>query len=590
MHHEDFTEDKKEQINYKASFKLVLDLMLNQRRGFIIAFIYLIISTIIGLANPIFAKHILDVSIPQKDAHNLFLFTGFFTVNIFLSLCFNYLLYMQLVKTGQKIIVSLKKTMLAHILSLGMDFYSGYPVGRISARVQSDTSTLYELFTETAITIFKDVFMFFSVFGIMLFYNYKLTMILMPMFPVILVIVYFFVKLSSPLFIKSRKIMAELTGYITESLNGIDIIRAYNGEETACKKLYDINSRKFSAEYHSELYGVVFFLGIFALQPAGIAAVFGIGGEMALKGDITVGVLIMFILYITQLFEPIFRFSEHVSIIQRSFSAGHRIANILALKPGLVEKNNPLTINSIKKGIEFKNVWMRYSEKDNWVLKDVSFYLEKGKSIAIAGETGGGKTTISNLIFRFYEFQKGQVLVDGVDLKDISFKSLRSSIGLIQQDIYLFPGTMFDNLKMMDSTIPDRKVYDAVKMMGLEDFFKKHSLSKVIVEKGVNLSIGEKQVIALTRAMVLEQDFLILDEATSHMDPYTERLVTAAIKKLLKHKTLMVIAHRLSTIKDVDNILVLSGGKVKESGTHNQLLSLGGLYSKYYQLQNGGKA
>ena len=587
MHSSDGDGEKEERIDYRASFRLVSGLMRAHIGGFALAFIFLIFATAVNLVNPVLAKHILDGAIPSQDYFRLAVYSAIYAGNIFLSLVLNYLLYIQLVKTGQNLIVSLKKKLLDHLFSLGMDFYSENPAGRLSSRVQSDTGTLYELFTETAITIFKDIFMFISVFAIMLFFNFRLTMILMPVFPVILLLVWFFVKLSSPLFVKSRKIMAELTGWLTEHLNGIEVLQAYNREETVCGHMHDLNERKFKAEYHAELYAVIFFLGIFALQPSATAAVFGFGGEQVLQGKLTVGVLIMFILYITQLFEPIFRFSEHVSIIQRSFSAAHRLDRLLALKPSINEKEQPSVISSVSKGIEFRNVWMRYKNDSPWVLKNVSFSIKKGESIAIAGETGGGKTTIANLLFRFYDFQKGRILIDGEDIQNISFKSLRSVMGLIQQDIYLFPGTMMDNLKMMDSSIPDEKVYEAIKLMGLDGFFRKHPLSMTIVEKGINLSIGEKQVIALARALVLDQDFLVLDEATSHMDPYTERLVTGAVQKLLEHKSLIIIAHRLSTIRNVDKILMISGGELREYGSHEELMSKNGLYAAYYRLQSG---
>jgi ABC-type multidrug transport system fused ATPase/permease subunit len=304
----------------------------------------------------------------------------------------------------------------------------------------------------------------------------------------------------------------------------------------------------------------------------------------------TIGTLIMFILYVDKLFEPIFSVSEHVSIVQRSFSAGHRIQKVLDRKPVITDPPNPHFIHSIKEGIEFRNVWMRYADDAPWVLKDISFTLPRGKSLAIVGETGGGKTTVTNLLFKFYVPNKGKILIDGTDVAGISLNSLRTSIGLVQQDIYLFPGTIMQNLKLMDETIPDAMVHDAIKTVGLEAFFKKHGLTKLITEKGANLSAGEKQVIALARAMVLNQEVLVFDEATSHIDPYTERLINTAMQRLLSRKTMIVIAHRLSTIRHADNILLVSEGEIKESGTHTELLARGGTYSRFYKLQFGEEA
>ncbi|OGR68499.1 MAG: hypothetical protein A2081_05760 [Elusimicrobia bacterium GWC2_61_19] len=589
MHHGhgDDEQDPKEKIDYRATFRLILSLMKPRKAAFALAFAYMAASTLISLANPIVAKYIIDTAIPAKDSRMLLLATAVFFGNTVLFLIFNYLLVLQLVRTGQDIMVSLKERMLSHMLGLDLDYYSANPVGRLTARVQSDTSTLYALFTNTAVTIFNDALMFLAVFGIMAFYNLKLTLVLLPVFPAILALTWVYVRVTSPLSITVRKLTAEVSAFLTEQLNGIGVIQAFSREANTSARMETLNERKFSAEMRNEIYVVVFFLTVLFLHPAATAAVFGLGGTMVIKGTLTVGVLVMFILYLGQLFEPIFRFSEHISIIQRSFSAGHRISRILALRPALVEPKKPHFLTSVKDGIEFRNVWMRYGKESEWVLKDVSFSLPRGRSMAIVGETGGGKTTVTSLLFRFYDFEKGHVEIDGTDVRRLSLKSLRSAIGLVQQDIYLFPGTVMDNLKMMDSSIPDARVHEAIRLMGLEAFFKKHPLTKKVVEKGANLSIGEKQVVSLARAMVLDQEVLVLDEATSHMDPYTERLITGAIKHLLKHKTLIIIAHRLSTVRNVDRILMVSGGEVKESGTHGELLAAGGLYSKYYKLQFG---
>jgi len=581
------SEEQKEQIDYKATFKLIYRLLKPYKKDFFFAFCFLTGSTVFTLLNPIIAKHIIDVSIQKKDVLSLVSFTSFFFINAVLIFVFDYLLGMRLVKTGQKIIVALKRRMLDHIMGLGLDFYSSHPVGTLTARIQSDTSALYDLFTNTVVPIFQDMFTFIAVFSIMAFFNLKLTLLFLPFFPVMLFLVYLFVRISSPVFIKTRRMASEITYYLTEQLNGTAVLQAYNRQKDSADGLYDINRRKFNADYHAELYGVIFFTSILFLQPAATATIFGVGGGMVLGGKLSVGVLVMFILYITQLFEPIMRFTEHVSTIQRSFSAGHRITRILAMKPSIEESQEPVRISSIEKDIEFRHVWMKYKPEGNWILKDISFRLEKGRSLAIAGETGGGKTTITNLLFRFYEFQKGEILIDGRDIRTIEQKSLRSAIGLIQQDIYLFPGTIMDNLKMMDKSISDERVFRAIKLMELDSFFRKHPLNKKIVEKGANLSIGEKQVIALARALILNQEILVLDEATSHMDPYTEQVVTNAVNKISEHKTLIIIAHRLSTIKNVDRIMMVSEGELKESGTHGELMAAGGLYSKYYKLQYG---
>ena len=587
MDDHDDGQDPKEKINYKAAFRLLYGLVKTRKRPFLAAFAYMSAATLLNLLIPIIAKYVIDTAIPARDPRALLLATGVYLVTTLLFLYFNYLQVLQLARTGQSLIVELKHRILAHMLSLDLEFYSSTPVGRLNARVQSDTSTLYALFTNTVITIVNDVVMFAVVFFVMAYYNLKLTLMLVPMFPVLAALGWVFVKVTSPMFVRVRKIAAEVPGFLTEQLNGIGVLQAFSREADTSAKMEALNQKKFTAEINVELYTVVFFLSIVFLHPAATAAVFHYGGRLVLEGKLTVGVIVMFILYLGYLFEPIFRFSEHLSIIQRSFSAGHRIARILDLRPALTEPERPHFLNTVRDSIEFRNVWMRYKEEAGWVLKDVSFTLPRGKSLAILGETGGGKTTVTSLLFRFYDFQKGHIQIDGTDIRKLSLGSLRSAIGLVQQDIYLFPGTVMDNLKLMDTSIPDSRVHDAIRLMGIEAFFKKHPLDKKVKEKGANLSIGEKQVISLARAMVLDQEVLVLDEATSNMDPHTERLITTAIKNLLRHKTVIIIAHRLSTVRNADRVMMISGGEVKELGTHDELLAQGGLYSKYYRLQFG---
>ena len=582
--HYDESQDQKEKINYKATFRMLYSLMAPQKRGFAVAAVWLTLSSALNLLSPIIAKYIIDTAMPAKD-YRLVIFsvTALFS-NSLLFLVFTYFLRMGLVRTGQQIMTNLKKKMLGHMLGLDLPFYAQYPVGRLMARVQSDTASLYELFTETSITIFRDILMFFVTFGILAFFNLRLTLLLMSVLPFVMIVSVIFLHKSSTMFVTVRKLASEISGFLSEHVSAIALLQAYNREAMAAARLNAVNKRKFDAELSAEIMSIIFFLAVILLSPISIAMILGVGGGWALEGGISIGTLVMFILYVDKLFEPVFRLSEHISIIQRS---GHRIARIMERRPAITDPAKPHFIHSMRDSIEFRDVWMKYAPEDPWVIKGVSFTLRKGKSLAIVGETGGGKTTITNLLFKFYTPQKGRILIDGADISEISLKSLRTAIGLVQQDIYLFPGTIMQNLKLMDDAVPDALVHDAIKTIGLDAFFKHHSLNKQIVEKGVNLSAGEKQVISLVRAMVLNQEVLALDEATSHIDPYTERLINTAMRRLLKQKTMIVIAHRLSTIKYADEIILISEGEVKERGTHAALLAHGGIYSRFYKLQFG---
>lgn len=581
------TEEQKEKIHYKTTFNLLFNMAVPLKRGFFTAFFYLLASTALSLLGPIIAKYTFDTAIPSKKYSILAGAVALYLFNSVFLLVFNYLMRMKLVKTAQEIIMKLKNRLLEHLLTLDMDFYSKNPVGRLTARVQSDTSSLYELFTETSITIFKDILMFFATFAIMAFFNLKLTLILSTVFPFIFLFTFYFVRKSSPMFVAVRKLLSEISAFLTEHLNAISIVQTFNREAFVMEKLDKLNERKFTAELSAELTAIIFFLTILLLHPVSLSIILGIGGLWALENKITIGTLIMFILYIDELFGPVFRFGEHMSIIQKAFSAGHRVSRILSLKPSVIDIPNPHYFSSIKTAVEFKGVWMKYTEESDWALKNVSFSVPKGVSLAIVGETGGGKTTVTNLLFKFYVPQKGSISIDGIDISRISAYSVRRSIGLVQQDIYLFPGTIMDNLKLMDSVIPDSKVHDAIKSLGTENFFKTHGLNKHVIEKGANLSTGEKQIISLVRSMVLDQEMLVLDEATSNVDPYTERIITRAMKEIMRQKTMIVVAHRLSTIKNADRIVFLSKGEIKEGGSHAELMNKKGWYWKFYRLQFG---
>ena len=385
MHHgdpNDDGQDPKEKINYKATFRLLAGLISTRKGPFLLAFVYMASATLLNLFIPMIAKFVIDTAIPGKDPKALLLAAAVYIVTTLLFLYFNYLQVLQLAKAGQDLIVDLKQRILTHILSLDLEFYSSMPVGRLNARVQSDTSTLYALFTNTVITIVNDALMFGVVFCVMAFFNLKLTLMLVPMFPVLALLGWVFVTVTSPMFVKVRKIAAEIPGFLTEQFNGIGVLQAFSREADTAAKMEELNRRKFTADINVEIYTVVFFLSIVFLHPAATAAVFHYGGRMVLDGKMTVGVILLFVMYLGNLFEPIFRFSEHLSIIQRSFSAGHRIAKILELKPALTEPARPHYINSVRESIDFRNVWMRYKEDAGWVLKDVSFKLPRGKSLA----------------------------------------------------------------------------------------------------------------------------------------------------------------------------------------------------------------
>ncbi|HOJ86909.1 MAG TPA: ABC transporter ATP-binding protein, partial [Elusimicrobiales bacterium] len=487
-----------------------------------------------------------------------------------------------LIKNGQNLIYDLKNKIYSHILSLDIDYFSYNNPGKLAARVQSDTTSVYDIFTEISITIFVDIIIFITVFSIMAYHNLELTLLLIPVIISIVILITIFIKKSQKLFIDVRKKIAELTSFLSENLNFMSSIRVFSIEDKINEKLELANREKFLKTVAAEYMAILFFLTIMLFDPISKSVIFSYGGVKVLNSYMTIGTVVMFVLYVGQLFEPLFRFSEYVSTLQKSFAAVERVNQILSLKTNLIDGKKYL--DKFDSEIRFSDVWMKYPSSD-WILKGISFSLPKGKTIAIVGRTGGGKTTIANLIFRFYDYQKGKIMIDGTDIKEINIKSLRKKIGLVQQDMYLFPASLKDNLRLMDLSIDEDKINYAIKTLELEEFYKKHKLDFFIMEKGANLSVGEKQIISITRTLVLDQEIIILDEATSNVDPYTERIITNAVKNVMKHKTMIVIAHRLSTIEKADFIAFLNEGKIVEFGNHKELMELKGYYYNFYRLQ-----
>lgn len=583
----DSDEDSKDKINYRKTGGRLLKLLATRRAEFISALLLLSLSSITWLANPVLVRHMLDHNLPQKDYKGLITTLAVFLVNGLAYLFFTYRMQVRLEYLAQSMLIELKQNLVNHLLGLHLGWFDKTPVGKISARVQSDTDSMHNMFTGASVTIIRNAFILFGGLGIMIAFNLKLALVTLVIVPPLLIMARIFVQKSTPRFLKWRKVAAEMSGFIGEQLQGIAATQAYNRQEETAGRLEEINDRKFKIILHAETLVVAFFLAAYFCEPVVTSLILGVGGHWAIQGKITIGVLIMFIMYMEQFIDPLMSLSEQISQIQRSFAAAERIFNIMDTKPAITDPPKPHYLARLEHNIEFRNVWLRYAEEAPWALKDVSFSVRRGERLAIVGETGGGKTTVISALFRFYPVQKGEILFDGMPLNNLAQSSLRSMLGLVQQDIYLFPGTMMDNLRLMDTSIPESRVHDAIRSAGLDEFFTRHALSKVISEKGGNLSQGERQVVSIVRAMVMDPPVIVFDEATASVDPHTERIIQSATERLFADRTCVVIAHRLSTIRNAEQILVIGDGEIRERGTHAGLMEQDGIYARYFQLQFG---
>jgi ATP-binding cassette subfamily B protein len=482
------------------------------------------------------------------------------------------------------------------------------------------------LFTSAVVTFAGDVIMFFGMLGIMAYVNWKLMLLTGVIIPPIVVASIMFSKKTTPQFLTVRKRTADLTAFLAEHLQGSAVVQMFGREKQAMDGMWHASQRKYKTAVRVELTVVAFFNSIFLTEVFGTGIILWYGGKWGLGGAVTIGTLAMFIGYLRRFFEPLHRFSEELSTFQRAFSGGQRVFELLDAEPEVVDKVAAKKWTRLEKSVEFQNVWFSYGngrpgesgdraggaevpavtasaastrtedasaagvvpDRDDWVLRDINITVPRGERWALVGATGGGKTSIISLLLRFYQPQKGRILVDGIDINDIRQTELRSKVGLVLQDIFLFPGNVLENLRMGDERITPERVMEAARRLGVDDVIRRlpKGLETELAERGENLSTGERQLLSFLRAMLVDPDILVLDEATSSVDPQTERLLRRAMGELLAGRTSIVIAHRLATVVDADNILVIHDGRITEQGRHQELLERGGYYSKLFTLQS----
>ncbi len=448
------------------------------------------------------------------------------------------------------------------------------------------------MFTNTVITLVSDSLLIFSIFGVMFVLSWRLALLLCTMAPVVVFLAFFFNRRIVPIFIQARRETAKVYGFLEEYLRGVRVVQAYCREEMIIQEMDQVNQRKFRTEYPGEWLSNLFGHSVFLSSSVATVLVLSIGGYWSIKesGIVTVGTLVAFLGYIQRFFGPVFHLSEQLNVIQRAFAGIRRIDDVMALKvePDFVMPESEIGIEPqpVSAGIEFRHVWFAYKDED-WILKDINLVIPRGKRFAVAGTTGSGKTTLINLLLRFYQPQQGSIFLDGVNINEIPLEKLRQKMGLVLQDIVLFPGTVLDNLRLDDSSISDAVVMGALQTVGADSIIERsgRGLMMELNEHGSNLSVGERQLLSFARALVHNPEILILDEATSSVDPESEDRIRTAMSSLLTNRTSLVIAHRLQTILDSDCIIVIQGGRIVESGSHDQLLKLHGTYYKLCRIQ-----
>lgn len=487
---------------------------------------------------------------------------------------------------GQKIIYDLRKKIYSHILSLDLKFFDRNPIGRIVTRVTGDVEVLFEVFSSGLVTAFGDIFLLFWILYFMFSLDFTLTLVTLSVLPLLIYATAVFRKKVRESYRRIRILIAKLNSYIQEHISGVTIVQYFVKERRTIKEFEDINREHTEQNKKSVFYYAVFFPVVELLSAVSAGLIIWYGGGEVVQKAVSVGVLISFIQFTEMFFRPIRDLSEKYNILQTAMASSERIFALLDEKATVTDIEEPLDLKDVRGNIEFRNVSFAYNEGE-YVLKNINFRINSGEKVAFVGATGAGKSTIINLLTRFYDVQSGEILLDGVNIKDLQQQELRKNIAIVLQDVFLFSGDIKSNINLNNSKISDEKIYDAIDNTGLRQFIDSHpeKLHKLVNERGSTLSVGQKQLISFARALAYDPKILILDEATSSVDTNTEILIQNAIKKLIEGRTSIIIAHRLSTIQNCDKIIVMHKGEIKEMGTHQELLEKGGLYFKLYQLQ-----
>lgn len=550
--------------------------------------IILLAYSLLSIVGPLLIRRAIDVNFVQKDLRGLLVTVGLFTLTLIGSFFTGYWQRIRLERIGQKIIRGLREELFGKITHSSLAYFNQNSVGSIISRIESDTEALRMLFTETVVTIIGDLLVLVGMFVVMFAIHWKLAAILFTIMPILTVTIYYYNTKGAPLFLAVRKQTAVIYGFLEEHIRGMSIVQAFSRESTIANRLAEENRRKMQADLRTEVMVILFFNFIFFMSTVGSVLVLWFGSGWVAAGSLSIGTLVMFLTYIRRFFGPLMHLSEQINVIQRAFAGAERIVQIRRSVPLVSSPANPQSLNGDGEStIRFEHVWFAY-EGENWVLRDVDFTVPAGGRWALVGATGGGKTSVINLLFRFYDPQKGRILLNGIDIRELDLDSLRARMGLVLQDIYLFPADIRDNLRMERESIADAEILAALRTVQAEDFITRQpsGLDTVLAERGGGLSLGERQLLSFARALVKNPGILILDEATSSVDPLTEQKIQAALQVLLKGRTSIIIAHRLQTILMCDRILVIHDGAIAERGNHNELMARKGLYYNLYQLQH----
>jgi ATP-binding cassette subfamily B multidrug efflux pump len=563
-------------------------------RSVLVAFVLIVATSAFDLVPPYLTKVAIDRYIAHGDAAGLRGVALLFFLTLVAAWAVRYLQTRIMQMTGQRIMQDMRREIFGHLQRLHVGYFDRNPVGRLMTRVTTDVDAVNELFTSGVVTVFGDLFALVGIMAVMVSLSWRLALVTFAVIPLFFAVTNWFRKGARSSFRETRRWVARINAFLQENLSGMAVVQLFRREERNRAAFAEINRRHADANMQAIFYYAVFYPAIELLAALAIALILVRGGTLVLSGALTLGVLVAFIQYSERFWRPISDLSEKFNVLQAAMASSERIFSLLDTRALVASPPAAARPAATEGRVAFEDVWFSYAgaaappatAEEGWTLRDVSFAVEPGRSVALVGATGAGKTTIISLLMRFYDVQRGRVAVDGRDVREWDLQALRSSLALVLQDVHLFSGTIASNVRL-GSDIPMERVRAAAKAVHAHRFIEALPMGyeTEVKERGSTLSVGQKQLLSFARALAHDPRVLILDEATSSIDTETEELIQDALRVLLKGRTAIVIAHRLSTVQHVDEILVMHKGRIRERGTHQELLARRGFYWKLYQLQ-----
>ncbi len=577
----------KKKLNIKQNFKLLKPYLWKEKKLLGLGLILMIFVSLAHLVDPLILAHIVDVSVPNRDLNDMYRYAFFFIGLIIISGIASYTQIIILSKLGLKVITDIKMKLFSHLMKISVSFFDNRPVGDFITKVENDSEKVRFLFSELSIRIIGNLLFFLGVIAVITYKSPDVSVWILLAITAIAIAYNYFMRFMGKIFQKVREKYSEVTANINEYVQGMHVIQTFHKEDEAIKIIEKTSKDKKEIETRASFleYSIEGFL-LFLIEYFLFILIVVLIVPQIFAGTKSIGTLIIFSQYINRIIWPLIQLLENVMQIQKSMVSLTRIRELSEL-PVEDYYHNELSIDSFEKEIEFKNVWFAY-EAENWILKDVSFKVRKGEKVALVGPSGSGKTTTISLICGFYKYQKGEIIIDGKPLNKLNIKKWRKKVGLILQDVLLFPGNVIENVRIYDDSISPEKVMESIKMVHAEKFFEMGSLQNIIAERGQNISQGEKQLLSFARALTFNPEIVIMDEATSSIDTVTERKIQESMLQVLAGKTAMIVAHRLSSIIDADNIIYFKDGQIKNQGTHVELMESSDDYRNLVNLQYMG--